>query len=230
VFFSRFFEEVVGIEGGLSAVLAQLRDRTVGGFRELFDRDLVDATESVREHPHDYAAWVEGITIYHLIVEGMLALTGQKYLLGIIRELGILPGFYAGFTAIARDESRHVNFGVRALLEAGVRDRSLLERVEATIFRILESACRTVAAPDRKFAITPEESPPNLRVNPYEVRDFSLNSLTKRLRVAGLSTETCEEITRKGVDYYDASWREYEEIHGEEHPFRFYDRLAAAPS
>ncbi len=102
VFFSRFFDEVIGIPGGLSAALAAVKDKTVGGFRHIFDNDLVEATDNVRMNPHDYGAWVEGITIYHMIIEGMLALTGQKFLLGIIRELGILPGFYTGFTAVAR--------------------------------------------------------------------------------------------------------------------------------
>ncbi len=228
VFFSRFFEDVIGISGGLSAALAAVRDQTVDAFRKIFDNELIDATEAVRKDPHDYGKWIEGITIYHLIVEGMLALTGQKYLLGIVREMGILPAFYTGFTAVARDESRHVNFGVRALMEAGIRDRSLLERAEKVVFKLLEPACRTVAAPDRKFAISPEDTPENLRINPYEVRAFSLNSLTKRLRVAGISKEACDEITRLGNSYYDASWEEYEAKHGEEHPHRFYDRLAGA--
>ena len=229
VFFSRFFEDVVGISGGLSAVLSDLRDRTVGGFREVFDRDLVQATEAVRLNPSDYGSWVEAITIYHLVVEGMLALTGQKYLLGFLRELQILPGFYAGFTAVARDESRHVNFGVRALMEAGVRDRSLLQRVEDTVFRLLEPACRTVAAPDRRFAISPETTPENLRISPYEVAAFSLNSLVKRLKVVGISKEACDEIVTRGNSYYHGAWADYESIHGEEHPYRFFDRLAAAP-
>ena len=229
VFFSRFFEEVVGISGGLSAVLADLRDRVVGGFREIFDRDLVDATERVRIDPGDYGAWVEGITIYHLVVEGMLALTGQKYLLGFLRNAGMLPGFYAGFTAVARDESRHVNFGVRALMEAGLRDRALLDRVEQIVFRLLEPACRTVAAPDRRFAISPAASPENLLINPYEVRDFSLNSLVKRLRVVGIAKEACDEIISQGRRHYDVAWSDYEKLHGEEHPYRFFDRAAAAP-
>lgn len=228
VFFSRFFDEVIGISGGLSQALEELRDRVVGGFRLIFDRDLVDATDAVRLNPRDYGAWVEGITVYHLVIEGMLALTGQKYLLGIIREMGILPGFYTGFTAVARDESRHVNFGVRALMEAGVRDRAHLERVQSVIFRLLEPACRIVAAPDRKFAIGPEETPPTLRVNPYEVREFSLTSLTKRLRVAGIPKDVCDQVKERGREHYDAAWAEYEEIHGEEHPRRFYDRMAAA--
>lgn len=227
VFFSRFFDQVIGISGGLSAALAALRDKTVGGFRELFDKDLVEATDRVRLHPDDYGAWVEGITVYHLIIEGMLALTGQKFLLGILREMQMLPGFYSGFTAVARDESRHVNFGVRALMEAGIKDRSHLERIENVIHELLEPACRTVAAPDRKFAFTPEESPENLRINPYDVRAFSLNSLTKRLRVAGLTQESCDEITRLGLSYYDKAWAEYEDTHGVEHPRRFYDRQMA---
>ena len=229
VFFSRFFEEVVGISGGLTPVLNDLRDRTVGAFREVFDRDLVNATETVRLNPSDYGSWVEAVTIYHLVVEGMLALTGQKYLLGFLRQMQILPGFYAGFTAVARDESRHVNFGVRALMEAGLRDRSLLERVESTVFRLLGPACRTVAAPDRRFAISPESTPEHLRISPYEVAAFSLNSLVKRLRVVGIAKESCEEIVKRGNSYYHDAWTDYESIHGEEHPYRFFDRLAAAP-
>jgi ribonucleoside-diphosphate reductase beta chain len=227
VFFSKFFDEVIGISGGLSAALAQLRDHTVGGFRQIFDTHLVDATEEVRKNPTDYGAWVEGITIYHLIIEGMLALTGQKFLLGIVRELGILPGFYAGFTAVARDESRHVNFGVRALMEAGVRDPKLLENVESVVFRLLEPACKIVASPESKYQIKVEETPPNLQISPFDVRAFSLNSLTKRLRVAGLSKEVCDEVTRRGITYYDAAWAEYEDLHGEEHPYRYFERMAA---
>ena len=225
VFFSRFFAEVIGIRGGLSEALAGVKDRVVGAFRTIFDEDLVDAVEAVRKDPTDRGAWVEGIATYHLVIEGMLALTGQKFLLGVVRELGILPAFYTGFTAVARDESRHVNYGVRALLEAGLRDRQNLERVESTIFKLLEPACFIVAAPDRKFAVGPEESPPNLRINPYEVRSFSLNSLCKRLRVVGLSDATLGEIVRRGNAYYDAAWTRYEEIHGEEHPHRYFDRM-----
>lgn len=230
IFFSRFFAEVVGVEGGISAALAQLRDRTVGGYRELFDTELVDATDAVRKEPTDYAKWVRGIATYHLVIEGMLALTGQRYLLGIVREMGILPGFYAGFTAVARDESRHVNFGVRALMEAGVRDRSHLDVVADQILKLLPMACRVVAAPDRKFAIAPQDTPPNLHINPYDVREFSLNSLIKRLKVVGLGADVLDEIRSRGLAYYDSAWAEYEAIHNEDHPYRFFDEMAAAGS
>jgi hypothetical protein len=54
--------------------------------------------------------------------------------------------------------------------------------------------------------------------------------LTKRLRVAGTSQEVTDEITRRGIEYYDAAWSEYEQIHGEQHPYRYFDRLAGAAS
>lgn len=230
VFFSRFFDEVVGVKGGLHDALGLVRDETVEGYRKLFDGDLVDVTEAVREDPGDYAKWVRSITTYHLIVEGMLALTGQKFLLGIIRAMGILPGFYSGFTAVARDESRHVNFGVRALLEANVRDRAMPEVIEDQVMQLLEPACRIVAAPDRRFVVEPEETPPNLRIDPYDVRGFSLNSLTKRLKVAGLSDAFLEKVEQTGSAAYDSAWSEYEDIHGVEHPRRWYDRMAATSS
>lgn len=227
VFFARFFEEVVGVKGGLHAALEALRDQTVEGYRAIFDGELVAATDAVRTDPHDYGKWIEAVTVYHLVVEGMLALTGQKFLLRILREMEAMPGFYAGFTAVARDESRHVNFGVRAIMEAGMRDRSLLERVRVTVERLLEPAVRIIAAPERRFVISPEESPPNLLINPYEVRAFSLHSLTKRLRVAGLEAAFVERLQERGERLYAAAWQEYEEIHGVEHPYRFFDRLGA---
>lgn len=226
VFFSRFFDEVIGIRGGLSEALGLVRDQSVEAYREIFDGELVDVTEAVRRDPDDYAMWVRSITTYHLIVEGMLALTGQKFLLGIVRELGILPGFYSGFTAVARDESRHVNFGVRALLEANARDHAMAEVIEDQVMKLLEPACRIVAAPDRRFVVEPEETPPNLRISPYEVRGFSLFSLIKRLKVAGLSDAFLEEVTRRGEAAYDRAWADYEDIHSVEHPRRFWDRMA----
>src|SRR5918992_4722671 len=49
VFFSRFFEEVVEISGGLSAALAAVRDETVDGYRKVFDEELYTSTDAVRK-------------------------------------------------------------------------------------------------------------------------------------------------------------------------------------
>ena len=105
--------------------------------------------------------------------------------------------------------------------------RAAVEEVEPGL-PALGRQLRIVAAPDRRFAIAPAETPPNLLIDPYVVRAFSLNSLTKRLRVVGLSEDVCNEVTTRGNAYYDAAWAEYEEIHSEEHPRRYFDRLATA--
>ncbi|MFN2388048.1 MAG: hypothetical protein ABR575_00365 [Actinomycetota bacterium] len=83
-----------------------------------------------------------------------------------------------------------------------------------------------MVGPERKFSFAYEDLPVNLQIDPYEVRDFSLRSLTKRLRVLGIRQPVCDEMTRRGIEYYEAAWNEYETLHQEDHPRRFYDRLA----
>lgn len=226
VFFKRFFAEVLGVEGGLSAALASVRPGSVEGFRKIFDEELVEATDRCRLNPTDTEAWIRGITIYHLVVEGMLALTGQKYLVRVFRDLGMLPGFRAGFTAVARDESRHVNFGVGAIRDHVRNDPKMADVVADTVFAILEPACKTVEPADREYEeiTSPNDFPPQARIDPREVHRFSLTSLTKRLKVAGISADVCNEIETKGLDYYEEQIKSFEQTFGRDHQARYFDR------
>ncbi|HVE92685.1 MAG TPA: ribonucleotide-diphosphate reductase subunit beta [Actinomycetota bacterium] len=226
VFFKRFFEEVVGVSGGLHGALETVRPDAVAGFRRIFDHQLLETMDRVRLDPGDYAAWVEGLTMYHLVIEGMLALTGQKFSLRTLRRIGLLPGFYAGFTAVTRDESRHVNYGVGAARDAVARGHG--SNVQKVVDDTLEAACWTIFAPDRKFMVSdPGLIPEELRINPREIWAFSLMSLTKRLRVVGLDAAYCASVEQRGMEYYAACLSEYESLHGEEHPVRWHDRQAS---
>jgi ribonucleoside-diphosphate reductase beta chain len=226
VFFMRFFDEVLGISGGLSGALDAIRPDAVSGFQKIFDTHLAGAVDAVRQNPSDYATWLQGITIYHFVVEGMLALTGQKFILRTLRQLGIMPGFYAGFTAVTRDESRHVNYGVGALRD-GVT-KGFTQPIEDMIEETLEPACWTIIAPDREIPIDDLDAVPDeLRISPLEIMEFSLQSLTKRLRVAGISKEFCEKVIEDGKKYYAKSVGEYEERFGKEHPIRWWERQAS---
>ena len=226
VFFMRFFDEVLGISGGLSGALDAIRPEAVAGFQKIFDTHLAGAVNKVRENPSDYATWLQGITIYHFVVEGMLALTGQKFILRTLRQFGVMPGFYSGFTAVTRDESRHVNWGVGALREGVMK--GFQEPVEAMIETTLEPACWTILAPDREIPIDdPELVPENLRISPLEIIEFSLQSLTKRLRVAGISKEFCDKVISDGKRYYSAGITEYEGRFGKEHPIRWWEQQAS---
>lgn len=223
VFFHRFFTEVIGIEGGLQEVLAGLRTKTVGGFRRIFDDYLVEATERVRLDPHDLRAWVEGVTTYHLLVEGYLALTGQRALLRQFRGAGILPGFTAGFVAVTRDESRHIGFGVLALRRRVTENPEMARVIAVRLLSMLEAGVHVLVAPDRKLAINdPNEVPPAFRINPLEARDFAIESLTKRLRAAGLSKSALDEVEAAMRAHYEAAWAEYEANHGVRHPVRYW--------
>src|SRR5215469_16080442 len=151
VFFQRFFDEVLEVHGGLRDALAVVGPEATRGFRRIFETDLIDATEAVRRDPADVRSWVEAVVTYHLVIEGYLALTGQRALLQFFRAVGLMPGFTAGFTAVARDESRHIGFGVLALRRRLREDPELARVIARKVLELLEPAVRVVVGPDEKL-------------------------------------------------------------------------------
>ena len=130
VFFDRWFQEVVAAgDGDLARRLRSSRQWVGPGFGPLFDEYLEDVTTQLRERPDDIMLFAKAMAVYHLVIEGVLALTGQKFILAWARNNGILPGFRAGFTAVARDESRHVSFGARVIRDLLDEDPSLIEAI-----------------------------------------------------------------------------------------------------
>jgi ribonucleoside-diphosphate reductase beta chain len=223
VFFQRFFEEVLGVGGGLHAALDAVSPRATEGFRRIFEHQLRDAMDLVRREPENERAWVEGVVTYHLIIEGYLAVTGQRSLLRTLRNVGLMPGFVAGFTAVARDESRHIGFGVLALRRRVAANGAMAAVISDKVRDLLQPAVWTVVGPDRKLPIEdPREVPEPLRVNGLELRDFALASLVKRLRAAGISDSVVAELRDRGAVLYEQAWADYERNHGVRHPVRFY--------
>jgi len=231
VFFQRFFEEVLGIGGGLHAALDAISPKATEGFRRIFEHQLRDAMDLVRREPDNERAWVEGVVTYHLVIEGFLAVTGQRSLLRTLRHVGLMPGFIAGFTAVARDESRHIGFGVMALRRRITERPEVARTVALKLLELLPPAVRTVVAPDRRLPFEdPRDIPEPLRVNGDELRQFAVSSLAKRLRAAGLSAAVVEDIARQAHSLYYDAWSEYERAHGLRHPVRFYQEgLVTAP-
>ena len=226
VFFQRFFEEVIGLGGGIHAALAELKPQTRAGYRQIFDVELVNATEKCRIDPTDKTAWVEAVATYHLVIEGFLALSGQRTTLRLLRSVGMLPGFVSGFTAIARDESRHIGFGVLALRRRVEADPEMGRVLARKIYDLLEPAVSTVVSPDAKLPFNHiSEIPENMRVNTLEARSFAIDSLSKRLRASGLSDQVVAEIGVHMRALYEKLWAQYETNHGVEHPIRFWQAL-----
>jgi len=229
VFFQRFFAEVMDHEGGIHAAMNEFRPKTRAGYRRIFDVDLVNAIDRCRLEPKDPVAFVESVVTYHLVIEGYLALGGQRTTLRLLRKVGILPGFIAGFTAVARDESRHIGFGVLALRRRVEENPELARVIAKKIYDLLPAAVDVVVGPDEKLPFDDiNEVPEPMRVNPLEALDFAVDSLTKRLRSAGLSNRVVDEIGEHMRGLYVKAWARYEANHGVEHPVRYWERVTAS--
>ncbi|MDQ6919830.1 MAG: ribonucleotide-diphosphate reductase subunit beta [Candidatus Dormibacteraeota bacterium] len=223
-FFSRFFSEVIHEGDDLNRVIDRAwRWTATTPYFEIFGKDgfLIKATDDVRLDPTNYAKWVEGITIYHLMVEGILALVGQRLVLRLLRNLDLLPAFRAGFTAVTRDESRHVNYGIWALRRA-VKD-GYEESIRVAVDRSLRSCLQVYVNPERLLEI-PRDLPPHARVDPRNNWTFAVDSVSKRLRAAGVDDGYIDEVQERAWGIIWKSVEQYESIHNQEHPVRLYER------
>jgi ribonucleoside-diphosphate reductase beta chain len=182
VFFDRFYSEALGEEGSdMKDRLAAQAGRLNAGFRTLLMEMLPEASERIRRDPENLENLVRGITLYHIVIEGVLALTGQRFLLNFVRERELLPGFRAGFTAIARDESRHVSFGVRFLRQMVEGDRRFAESVRQVLDEVVPVGMRVIEPPNGDVRFYEP-----LPYGPADLTEFAQNALAKRLRLIGL--------------------------------------------
>jgi ribonucleoside-diphosphate reductase beta chain len=121
-FFDRFYAEVgVMRADSLDERIDVLEQRRGTGFTRWFDEALASRVDRLAADPNDTEAMVEAVTIYHLLIEGTVAVSTQHFILDRLETEGVLPAFTTGFNNVARDEHRHVAFGMRFLRDA-VRD------------------------------------------------------------------------------------------------------------
>jgi ribonucleoside-diphosphate reductase beta chain len=182
MFFNRFYEEVGVLESDtLTARLEETSPHLNPNFHTLFDELLHTRVDRLAREPEDLETLVEAITLYHMIIEGMLALTGQHYIISYNEEQGMLPGFVEGFNNVARDEHRHVAFGARFLRDMSQRD----PRYSEAITRMLVEA-----GPAADGVLVPpwyEEGMDLFGVSLDETREFAMKALERRLKVIGLA-------------------------------------------
>ena len=136
-FFNRFYDEVGVLEAtNLQDRLAETSSHVNPEFNELFDDMLKSRVDHLARQPEDLVALVEAVTLYHMVIEGMLALTGQHFILEYNEQVGTLPGFVEGFNKIARDEHRHVAFGARFLRDMAQDDPKYGEAITRTLTEV----------------------------------------------------------------------------------------------
>jgi ribonucleoside-diphosphate reductase beta chain len=183
VFWDRFYREVFGSDAdGIAEQLDQHRYVVNKDWETMFDEILHEAAERLREDPSDFPALVRGVTTYMIVIEGMLALTAARFMIKSLKDHDWFPGFVQGFTAVNRDESRHVGFGVKFLAEAIKDDPANAKIVEETLKETLPVAPLVFVPPwvDDPYDF---ETP---FYHSSEIFEYATKSLSKKLAAMGL--------------------------------------------
>jgi ribonucleoside-diphosphate reductase beta chain len=178
--FNRFYEQVIGVQGTFEERLERAREDVSPAFVRMFDGLLVEWGDRLVRDPHDLEAKVDFVVLYHMLIEGTLALTGQWFLTDFMERHEILPGWVEGFRLISRDEHRHVAYGTWYLREKAA-DPALRERIGARLVELL---------PLTNDVLVPRGvDPVTWRMLDYtmqETTEFALGALSRRLKVIGI--------------------------------------------
>ena len=185
-FFNRFYEEVGVLESQtLQDRLEETSAHLNPKFNVLFDELLKSRVDALARDPQDLEKLVEAVTIYHMIIEGMLALTGQHFIIDYNEKMGTLPAFVEGFTNVARDEHRHVAFGARFLRDMAIQDPRYGDAIQRTLAEV---------GPVADGVLRPKWIPADqgddveiFGTSVAETRAFAMKALERRLKVIGLA-------------------------------------------
>jgi ribonucleoside-diphosphate reductase beta chain len=235
VFFERFFTEVVGLSGDVQDQLAEIRSWHGPWYSTLFFDEklgLDGRADTLRQNVGDIKLYAEIVTLYHMILEAGLALLGQRFLLDMCRGLGVLPGFYEGFMAVTRDESRHVGGGVRILRELRENDPSIGAHILKVMRESIPFSVRLITPPDQDYdPAMIDYVPQEYLQSPQESHRYSMTHILKRLSAAGFSKDDINELGAYAWEEFEKAIGEWEERTGGDHFARmFADDHAKGPA
>jgi ribonucleoside-diphosphate reductase beta chain len=148
-FFDRIGAEVLGFPGDTPEERrAAAREHVPPAMLELFEERL---PAIAAELAAGRTGLSEGVSLYHMLLEGVIFDAGQKALLDDLSD-GALPGIREGVERVERDERWHIGFGLRCLIETRPSAEvlgDLLDRAEeaATAWggAVPEATCTTSA-------------------------------------------------------------------------------------
>lgn len=196
IFFDRYWREVVGTRAKTLDELVDeigIKAEENGGYDYFFNQWLPVLAQRLASEPRDLETSVTFVTVYHLVAEGALFLTGMRYQLEGARRWGRTWGYYKGFTAATRDESRHVLFGVRYLRDMVRQDPNrFVPVIQSAIQESLPLIERTMTPPEGDMSYYggkhleeawPGYSPEALR---GEMIEYAKKSLGRRLHAVGI--------------------------------------------
>lgn len=103
-FFRRWLDEVAVAREDLGRYLTP-------SYRHLFLTELPAALDALKTD-RSVEAQIRASVTYNMVIEGVLAETGYHGFRQSLEANGKLPGLLSGIRLIARDESRHIRYGV----------------------------------------------------------------------------------------------------------------------
>jgi ribonucleoside-diphosphate reductase beta chain len=191
VFFDRYGAEVLALGAeDLRGRMLEVQSIMLPAWYDVFDGGLREVADRIQARPDDFDLFVEGITVYHLIIEGVLATTGQRTILDYSERHSLYPGFCKGFNLVEQDEHRHIAFGVRFLRDAVADDPARGEIIMRRVEELVPKACHVFVPPY-------VDSAANFVTYGYhssQVYGFAYRRLKSRMKVIGLECPPAEEL------------------------------------
>lgn len=196
-FFDRFGAEVMCLSADdFRGRMREVEQILLSPWREVFDEGLRDVATRIQAKPDDLDLFVEGITTYHMVVEGFLAVTGQTLIRDYMVEHSMYPGFCEGFGLVERDEHRHVAFGVRFLRDAIREDPRYRETVERVVLELAPKAAYVFAPP----YVTDPSDYVSYGYTSRQIYGFAYRTLRRRMKVLGIEIPPAEEFMPGPID------------------------------
>lgn len=198
-FCDRFWREVfmTGAEDRPDAI-GNAEERCNSAFTQLFDQRLRGAVERLRQSPGNTEAKVEAITIYHLIVEGVLAVTAMHFVLDYFEKRSILPAVTEGLQNTKRDEHRHIAFGTWYLRQKCREEDRYGFLVQSTLMELMPVAA-AIVVPGGTGACDGLDPVEFLDYPSALVSHYALTALSRRLKVIGGATQEIQQFAASGA-------------------------------
>jgi ribonucleoside-diphosphate reductase beta chain len=190
-FFDRFMAEVLALQSDdLRGRLGEMEALMLPAWHTVFDGHLREISNRIKESPDDLDLFVEGICVYHMVIEGVLAMTGQHFILKYMNDHGLYPGFVKGFSLVEQDEHRHIAFGVRFLKDMCDRDPRYRKLIRDRIAELVPQACHVFVPP---YADDPSDFV-SYAYTSAEIYGYAYRALKRRMSVIGIEVPSAAEL------------------------------------
>jgi ribonucleoside-diphosphate reductase beta chain len=190
-FFDRFMAEVLALESeDLRGRIREMEKLMLSPWREVFDDSLRGIAKRIQAKPDDLDLFVEGIVTYHMVIEGVLAMTGQHFIIKYTSDHGLFPGFVKGFSLVEQDEHRHIAFGVRFLKEVCEQEPRYRKLIEDKVAELVPKAAYVLVPPHA-------EDPSDFVSYDYtsaELYGYAYRALKRRMAVVGVEVPPPEDL------------------------------------